>query len=266
MPFRPIVEAAPRHDNPDARVLGSTPLESQIDSLKEALRVLGQRFIDSQNCAVSAGKAAGSACDAQESPSNGPIAWPTQTPTPKECGQKLTDSKTHAVSAGKGVGSARRAQESPLESPNVGPVAVSTHSPMLPPRPCRDQQQPRQLPQLQHRHMHPVTKFQVPSPNPWMSRCQIRAWLVSSAAQIPLPPARPLDLHPNHRCKRQSHWDLSLSYPMWKITPALRLVECHVWHRRDQQNMSSICQCSTRTTVLRAPAAILANRLCRAQT
>ena len=96
MPIQPIVDAAPRHDPHDAHVLESSSSQSQIDSLlaayacaiashqsqidklKEALCVLGQRFTDSQTPAVQAGRAAGSAHPAHESPSKGPMTRPTQ--------------------------------------------------------------------------------------------------------------------------------------------------------------------------------------------
>ena len=73
VPIQPIVDAVPRHIPPDAQVLGSSSIQSQIDSLQaahaqgiaslqsqidaltKALGVPGQRFIGSQNLAASAG-------------------------------------------------------------------------------------------------------------------------------------------------------------------------------------------------------------------
>ncbi len=151
MPIRPIVEA-PRHDTPDPHVLGNASPrsrddllqaahghepasqqaahihdtashESKIDSLIEALGVLGQRFTDSQNSAV-VGKVADSAQVAQESPSNGLTAWPPRSAESEAHGQILTDSQTPAVQAGMFASSAQSAQEMPIEGSKEEPGSL----------------------------------------------------------------------------------------------------------------------------------------------
>ena len=112
MPIQPSVDAAPRQSPPDAQVLGSPSIQSQIDSLQaahaqgiaslqsqidmltQALGVLGQRFTDSQISAVHAGMSAGSAHPVHESPSNGQMSRPTQIPNQEHMGKTSSTART----------------------------------------------------------------------------------------------------------------------------------------------------------------------------